>query len=54
VHVVAAGNVAERLALAVAAADRLAFLMVGELRLAAELDATGFGALASLTGAGAD
>jgi hypothetical protein len=50
--IVAAGDVAYRLAVLVAAADRLALLVLGQFRFAAELDASRFGALAFLAGAG--
>ena len=52
-HIVAARDLAHRLA-RVAAADGLALLMVGELRLAAHANAAFFGAGAALAGAGAD
>lgn len=52
--VVAARDLAHRLAFAVAAVDRLALLMVGQFGFAAEFDASGLGALASLAGARAD
>ena len=45
--VVAAGNFAHRLAVLVAAADRLALLVFGQFRFAAELDAASLGAVAS-------
>ena len=44
----------ERLAVAVAAADRLALLVFGQFRFAAELDAASLGAVASFSGARAD
>ena len=52
--VVAAGNLAHRLAVAVAPADRLALLAFGQFRFAAEPDAPLFGAGPSFTGARAD
>ena len=52
--VIAAGDVAHRLAVDVAPTNRLALLMIGQFRLAAHLDAARFGPLASLAGAGAD
>jgi hypothetical protein len=50
--VVAAGNLAHRLAITDAATNRPALLVFGQFRFAAELDATI--AVASLAGAGAD
>lgn len=47
-NTVAAGNLAHRLPVAVAALGRLALLVCGELRFTAELDATGFRSLSSL------
>ena len=52
--VVAAGNVADRLAVDVAAADRFALLVLGQFRLATELDAARLGPLAAFAGARAD
>src|SRR5256885_17076687 len=52
--VVAAGDLAHGLAVFVAPADRLALLIVGQFRFAAELDAARLGACASFPGAGAD
>ena len=52
--VVAAGDLAHRLAVKVAPADRLALLMIGQFRFAAELDASRFGPLTALAGTGAD
>lgn len=52
--VVAAGNLADSLAVLVAAADRLALLVVGQLRFAAELDVARLGPLAAFASAGAD
>ena len=52
--VVAARDLAHRLALLVAPSDRLALLMFGQFRFAAELDAARLGAFAAFTGAGAD
>jgi hypothetical protein len=52
--IVRAGNLAHRLAVAVATTDRLALLMLGQFRFSAELDAARFGAGASFAGAGAD
>ena len=52
--VVASGNFSHWLAVAVAAADRLALLVFGHFRFAAKLDAARFGALSALTGARAD
>jgi hypothetical protein len=49
--VVAAGNLAHRLAITVAATNCPALLVFGQFRFAAELDATTFGAVASLAGA---
>jgi hypothetical protein len=49
--VVAAGNLAHRLAVTVAAANRLALLVFGQFRFAAELDASRLGALAAFAGA---
>jgi hypothetical protein len=43
--VVAAGDLAHRLAVMVAAADRFALLVFGQFRFAAELDAARLGAL---------
>jgi hypothetical protein len=51
--VVAAGNLAYRLAIMVAATDRLALLVFRQFRFAAELDAARLGAFPSFTGAGA-
>src|SRR5262249_17929640 len=51
--VVAARDLAHRLAIDIASTDRLAPLMLGQFRFAAELDAAGPGALATLAGAGA-
>ena len=53
-HVVAAGDVADWLAVHVAAFDRLLPLMNRQLRLAAELDAPRLGPLAAFAGARAD
>jgi hypothetical protein len=52
--VVAAGDLAHGFAISVAAADRLALLVLGQFRFAAEFDAARFGAFASFTGAGTD
>jgi len=52
--VVAAGDLAHWLAVATAAADRLALLVFRQFRFAAQLDAACLGAFASFTGAGAD
>jgi hypothetical protein len=52
--VVAAGDLAHGFAVAVAASDRLALLVFGQVGFAAEFDAARFGAFASFTGAGAD
>jgi hypothetical protein len=52
--VVAAGDLADWLAVTVAAADRLVLLVLGQFGFATELDASRFGALASFTGSGAD
>src|ERR1700676_3892395 len=51
-HIVAAGNLAHRLA-ALAARKRLALLMRGQLGCAAELDAARLGARPAFAGAGA-
>jgi hypothetical protein len=50
--IVAAGNLAHRLAVAVAASDGLALLVFRHFRFSAELDASGLGAFASFVGAG--
>jgi hypothetical protein len=50
--VVTTGNLAHRFAVMVAAAYRLALLIVDQFRFSAELDAACFGAVASFTGAG--
>ncbi len=52
--VVTAGDLAQWLAVEVASADRLALLVFGQFRFAAELDAARFSAVASFTGARAD
>ena len=52
-NVVAASDLAQRLAVAVAAADRLPFLVFGQFRCAAEPDAARLGAFASFTSADA-
>jgi hypothetical protein len=52
--VVAAGDLAHRLAVVVATADHLALLVFGQFRFAAELDASFLGAGASLIGTGAN
>jgi hypothetical protein len=52
--IIAAGDLAHRLAVDVAPADRLAPLVVGQFWFAAELHATRLGAFASFAGAGAD
>jgi hypothetical protein len=52
--VVGAGDLAHWLVLTVAAGDRLALLVFGEFRFAAEFDAARFGALPSFAGARAD
>src|SRR5438067_3623461 len=49
--VVGARDLAHWLAVAVAAANRLALLVLGQFRFAAELDASRFGAVASFAGA---
>jgi len=52
--IVAAGNLAHRLTVMVAASDRLALLVLGQFRLAPELDAASLGPRTPLAGAGAD
>jgi hypothetical protein len=53
-HIVAAGDPADWFAVAVAPADRLGLLVLGQFRFAAELDASGLCPLAPFAGAGAD
>jgi hypothetical protein len=52
--IVAACDLAHRLAVAVAATDRLAPLVVGQFRFAAELDTTRHGPRPAFAGARAD
>jgi len=52
-HIVAAGDLADWFAVAVAPADRLGLLVRGQFRFATELDASGLCPLASFAGAGA-
>jgi hypothetical protein len=53
-HIVAAGDLADWFAVAVAPADRLGLLVLGQFRFAAELTLRAFAPLASFAGAGAD
>jgi hypothetical protein len=52
--IVTAGNLAHRLAIAAAPAHRLALLMLGQFRFAAELYAARLGTVAAFAGARAD
>ena len=52
--IVGAGDLAQWLAVLVAAPNRLALLVFGQFRFAAELDAARLGALVSFAGAGAE
>src|ERR1700730_10838033 len=54
VDVVAAGNLAHRLAVVVPAANRLAFLMFGQFRFSSKFHAARFGPFPSFPGAAAD